>query len=75
MFLFYLTNNLARKNSKETHTGCETTQEWINDDRINIFGWTIPWIKSIEYTFQHANIWYTVQLIVNISTDHLWLNH
>ncbi len=42
---------LCVQQNKDIHTGLELLKGWVNDDRIVIFGWTIPLIQNATVFF------------------------
>ncbi len=45
---------LCVQQNKDIHTGLELLEEWVNDDRIFIFGWTIPlnfWLQIMNTSY------------------------
>ncbi len=57
---------LSVRQNKEIHTGFGTTWGWVNDDRIFIFGWTIPLSATQSSVYLPSS--------VQISTHWLRLN-
>ncbi len=72
----FLQNIFCVRQNKEMHTGLELL-EWVNDDRIFIFGWTIP-LKHESYgpCLLYITVFYALfyyKLYKKMCT--VWLDH